>query len=178
MLHFAILFSFCISHLFPHQRRCSNLANSPHNGFHWSTICRVLHTLSSFVPLFFISKSLTRKRDNLDECSTTPPFEHSCAVNKYINATNDSMDHGLRLRFVPDGFCWFWRLVIRNNSNVGSHMGQFLQGGKNGRLMSFFFKVEPPCDQTWWDSLVFSILSCFSYVVDAENTLVGPVGPF
>ena len=122
MLHFVILFSFCISHLFPHQRWCSNLANSPHNGFHWSTICRVLHTLSSFVPLFFISKSLTRKRDNLDECSTTPPFEHSCAVNKYINATNDSMDHGLRLRFVPDGFCWFWRLVIRNNSNVGSHM--------------------------------------------------------
>ena len=51
-------------------------------------------------------------------------------------------------------------------------MGQFLQGGKNGRLMSFFFKVEPPCDQTWWDSLVFSILSCFSYVVHAENTLV------
>ena len=29
------------------------------------------------------------------------------------------------------------------------HMGQFLQGGKNGHLMSFFFlKVEPPCDQT------------------------------
>ena len=26
-------------------------------------------------------------------------------------------------------------------------MGQFLQGGKNGRLMSFFLKVEPPCDQ-------------------------------
>ena len=33
------------------------------------------------------------------------------------------------------------------NSKV-LHMGQFLQGGKNGRLMSFFFKVEPPCDQT------------------------------
>ena len=80
MLHFVILFSFCISHLFPHQRRCSNLANSPHNGFYWSTICRVLHTLSSFVPLFFISKSLTKERDNLDEYSTTPPFEHSCAV--------------------------------------------------------------------------------------------------
>ena len=29
------------------------------------------------------------------------------------------------------------------------HMGQFLQGGKNGRLMSYsFLKVEPPCDQT------------------------------
>ena len=28
------------------------------------------------------------------------------------------------------------------------HMGQFVQGGKNGRLMSFSFKVEPPCDQT------------------------------
>ena len=28
------------------------------------------------------------------------------------------------------------------------HMGQFLQGGKNGRLMSFFLNVEPPCDQT------------------------------
>ena len=24
----------------------------------------------------------------------------------------------------------------------------------------------------------FSILSCFSYVLDAKNTLVGPVGPF
>ena len=58
------------------------------------------------------------------------------------------------------------------------HMGQFVQGGKNGCLMSFFFKVEPPCDQTWWDSLVFSFLSCFSYVLHAENTLVGPVGPF
>ena len=32
-----------------------------------------------------------------------------------------------------------------------------------------FFKVEPPCDQTWWDSLVFSILSCVSYVVHAES---------
>ena len=42
----------------------------------------------------------------------------------------------------------------------------------------FFLKVEPPCDQTWWDSFVFSILSCFSYVLHAENTLVGPVGPF
>ena len=42
----------------------------------------------------------------------------------------------------------------------------------------FFLKVEPPCDQTWWDSLVFSIPSCFSYVSHAENTLVGPVGPF
>ena len=41
-----------------------------------------------------------------------------------------------------------------------------------------FFKVEPLCDQTWWDSLVFSILSCFSYVLHAKNTLVGPVGPF
>ena len=80
MLHSAILFSFCISHLFPHQRRCSNLANSPHNGFYWSTICRLLHTLSSFVPLFFTSKSLTTKRDHLDECSTTPPFQHSCAL--------------------------------------------------------------------------------------------------
>ena len=29
-----------------------------------------------------------------------------------------------------------------------AHMGQFLQGGKNGRLMSFFLKVEPLCDQT------------------------------
>ena len=28
------------------------------------------------------------------------------------------------------------------------HMGQFLQGEKNGRLMSFFLKEEPPCDQT------------------------------
>ena len=41
-----------------------------------------------------------------------------------------------------------------------------------------FLKVEPSCDQTWWDSLVFSILSCFSYVLHAKNTLVGPLGPF
>ena len=35
------------------------------------------------------------------------------------------------------------------NKHKQVHMGQFLQGGKNGRLMSFFFfKVEPPCDQT------------------------------
>ena len=34
-------------------------------------------------------------------------------------------------------------------SSLIIHMGQFLQGGKNGHLMSFFFlKVEPPCDQT------------------------------
>ena len=34
--------------------------------------------------------------------------------------------------------------------SLSVHMGQFLQGGKNGRLMSFFFfkKVEPLCDQT------------------------------
>ena len=69
------------------------------------------------------------------------------------------------------------KMVMRHG--MGLHMGQFLQGGKNGRLMSFFFlKVEPPCDQIWWDSPVFSILSCFSYVSHAENTLVGPVGPF
>ena len=42
----------------------------------------------------------------------------------------------------------------------------------------FFFKVEPLCDQTWWESLVFSILSCFSYVLHAKNTLIGLVGPF
>ena len=60
------------------------------------------------------------------------------------------------------------------------HMGQFLQGGRNGRLMSFFFlKVEPSCDQTWWDSPVFfSIVSCLSYVLSAKNTLVRPVGSF
>ena len=28
-------------------------------------------------------------------------------------------------------------------------MGQFLQGGRNGRLMSFFLKVGPPCDQSF-----------------------------
>ena len=27
-------------------------------------------------------------------------------------------------------------------------VGQFVQGRKNGRLMSFFLKVEPPCDLT------------------------------
>ena len=42
----------------------------------------------------------------------------------------------------------------------------------------FFLKIEPPCDQTWWDSPVFPIVSCLSYVLHAKNTLVGPVGPF
>ena len=58
------------------------------------------------------------------------------------------------------------------------HMGQFVQGGKNGCLMSFFLQEEPPCDQTWWYSPVFSIVSCLSYVLSAKNTLVRPVGPF
>ena len=31
--------------------------------------------------------------------------------------------------------------LVRVQSTM--RMGQFLQGGKNGRLMSFFFKVEP-----------------------------------
>ena len=31
---------------------------------------------------------------------------------------------------------------------MSTYMGQFVQGRKNGRLMSFFLKVEPPCDQT------------------------------
>ena len=31
---------------------------------------------------------------------------------------------------------------------VTNAYGQFVEGGKNGNLMSFFFKVEPLCDQT------------------------------
>ena len=42
-------------------------------------------------------------------------------------------------------------------------MGQFLQGGKNGRSMSFFLKVEPPCDQTWWESPVF--FNCHLFII-------------
>ena len=39
------------------------------------------------------------------------------------------------------------------------HMSQFLQGGNFGCCMSvFFFKVEPLCDQTWWDSPIFSVV--------------------
>ena len=48
---------------------------------------------------------------------------------------------------------WYWASSLAPLPGIGipsgqPHMGQFLQGGKNGRLMSFFFKVEPPCDQT------------------------------
>ena len=58
-------------------------------------------------------------------------------------------------------------------------MTLLVQGGDFGCLMSFsFLKVEPLWDQTWWDSSIFSIVICLSYVVDAKNTLVGPVGPF
>ena len=88
------------------------------------------------------------------------------------------LTHSIRVSLCIQWASWAWN-GIRRSVRLSLHMGQFLQGGKNGRLMSYFFlKVEPPCDQTWWDSLVFSILSCFSYVVHAENTLVGPVGPF
>ena len=59
-----------------------------------------------------------------------------------------------------------------------SAYGSVSAGREKWPFNVIFFKVEPPCDQTWWDSLVCSILSCFSYVVHAENTLVGPVGPF
>ena len=45
----------------------------------------------------------------------------------------------------------FFLNILKRNKHPHPliYMGQFLQGGKNGRLMSFFFfKVEPPCDQT------------------------------
>ena len=37
----------------------------------------------------------------------------------------------------------------------------FCRAGKMAILCPFFLKVEPPCDQTWWDSLVsqFSVVS-------------------
>ena len=51
------------------------------------------------------------------------------------------------------------------------HMGQFLQGGKNGRLMSFFFfKVEPPCEQTD-DIASFSQFSVVSHMLWMPKTL-------
>ena len=56
--------------------------------------------------------------------------------------------------------------------------GSVSAGREKWPFNDIFFKVEPPCDQTWWDSLVFSILSCFSYVSHAKNTLVGLVGSF
>ena len=35
-----------------------------------------------------------------------------------------------------------------------THSGQFQQG-ENFGCCHFFLKVEPPCDQTWWDSPIF-----------------------
>ena len=72
------------------------------------------------------------------------------------------------------------RKYIRIFYNTQKYTYGSVSAGREKRPFNvlFFLKVEPPCDQTWWDSLVFSIPSCFSYVSHAENTLVGPVGPF
>ena len=61
-----------------------------------------------------------------DHCPGEPCFPPGCADQLWCRHAYGAFEFGIQ-----------------------SHMGQFLQGGKNGRLMSFFFlKVEPPCDQT------------------------------
>ena len=79
-------------------------------------------------------------------------------------------------------FTWFWAgtgLISDDSSDrEKSPYGSVCAWRQKWPFNVLFLKVEPPCDQTWWDSLVFSIPSCFSYVSHAENTLVGPVGPF
>ena len=98
---------------------------------------------------------------------------HSDACIIFSNFQADS-DRVLLARQIVGGGVRLSDLVCQIvNRRFGQHIGQFVQGGKNGRLMSFILKVEPPSDQTWWDSLVFSILSCFSYVVHAKNSWLG-----
>ena len=68
---------------------------------------------------------------------------HSRISNQRTCGGNDDGD--------VDALMVLTRMVITDPTAYTAgkkHMGQFLQGGKNGRLMSFFLKVEPPCDQT------------------------------
>ena len=53
------------------------------------------------------------------------------------------------------------------------YMGQFLQGGNFGHFVSYFFlqKVEPSCDQAWWDSPVFFQLSVVYHMFLVPKTL-------
>ena len=50
------------------------------------------------------------------------------------------------------------RYFHKQNSFADLHMGQFLQGGKNGCFVSlFFFYGEPSCGQTMQNKIDFSI---------------------
>ena len=90
---------------------------------------------------------------NFNECKSWPPTTKN-AIFRQFNAMSDTFWHRRCC-----SICSTPRFMIPSNFSLStchishisqiSHMGQFLQGGKNGRLMSFFFlKVEPPCDQT------------------------------
>ena len=147
------------------RHRCNpNHPNAKFNAVHHKNIYFRINFLSSWLMYIFIHKPQKTPKICLNRIASKELFK------VYLNwsQSGSQKQRGFTASLLKLGLC------------PCTHMGQFLQGGKNGRLlMSFFFlKVEPPCDQTWWDSLVFSILSCFSYVLHAKNTLVGLVGPF
>ena len=74
----------------------------------------------------------------------SPQIHLSSLTNTYNRFNNFAFD--------KDNEAFMSLVVLHSNTSINFgkyvHMGQFLQGGKNGRLMSFFLKVEPPCDQT------------------------------
>ena len=60
-----------------------------------------------------------------------------------------------------------------NKQKENGLMGHFLQCGNFGCFLPL-----SPCDQFWWDSPILPIVSSSTYIGHAQNTLVGPVGPF
>ena len=83
---------------------------------------------------------------NLQQCQETliyrvifylaPPKNHMLKMIEYPECPDFHRPNGAKI------------LRFENFPETLTYLGQFLQGGKNGRLMSFFFKVEPPCGQT------------------------------
>ena len=109
-----------------------------------------------------------KTRSSKDENNSTGSNNHIRSVDRLRSMINDHLSQNMRNT-------WDFSVVLELSSTYGS-----VSAGREKWPFNvlFFLKVEPLCDHTWWDSLVFSILSCFSYVLHAKNTLVGPVGPF
>ena len=103
---------------------------------------------------------------------------------KIIKRWRSSTFRQLSLLFVLmaeiDPSLFFWLAKKKCSSVLSDTYGSVSAGREKWPFNVLFFLKSGA--SVWLNlmrySLVFSILSFFSYVLDAENTLVGPVGPF
>ena len=89
----------------------------------------------------------------LAQCGPPVPTSWICTLPPVTHVLHCGLVSVTLTRHIPEMYLKdqneeFQGFPTSSVRSISPHMGQFLQGGKNGRLMSFFFKVEPPCDQT------------------------------